>query len=154
MLDEPTAVEKAKFFTILQREPERKKPETVSKTETKPEDMRTCSNHCLCSNPQRRKSQSRHWTKLPAATKFQLMMVKLRLMTEHPLWVQTPSFLHMTKSMCIAVQLSTFFFHYSQLHNERLLDKSQNPREIRTCSLPIARHKCWPLCHRDVIEQS
>ena len=63
-------------------------------------------------------------------------------------------FLHMTKSMCIAVQLSKFFFHYSQLHNERLLEKSQNPREIRTCSLPIARHKCWPLCHRDVIEQS
>ena len=51
-------------------------------------------------------------------------------------------FLHMTKSMCIAVQLSKFFFHYSQLHNERLLEKSQNPREIRTCSLPIARHKC------------
>ena len=52
--------------------------------------------------------------------------------------------LHMTKSMCIAVQLSKFFFHNSQLHNERLLDKSQNPREIRTCSLPIARHTCWP----------
>ena len=51
-------------------------------------------------------------------------------------------FLHMTKSMCIAVQLSKFFFHYSQLHNERLLEKSQNPREIRTCSLPIARNKC------------
>ena len=34
------------------------------------------------------------------------------------------------------------FFHYRQLHNERLLEKSQNPREIRTCSLPIARHKC------------
>ena len=34
------------------------------------------------------------------------------------------------------------FFHNSQLHNERLLEKSQNPREIRTCSLPIARHKC------------
>ena len=63
-------------------------------------------------------------------------------------------FLHMTKSMCIAVQLSKFFFHYSQLHNERLLEKSQNPREIRTCSLPIARNKCWPLCHRDLIEQS
>ena len=62
--------------------------------------------------------------------------------------------LHMTKSMCIAVQLNKFFFHNSQLHNERLLDKSQNPREIRTCSLPIARHKRWPLCHRDVIEQS
>ena len=51
-------------------------------------------------------------------------------------------FLHMTKSMCIAVQLRKFFFHYRQLHNERLLEKSQNPREIRTCSLPIARHKC------------
>ena len=51
-------------------------------------------------------------------------------------------FLHMTKSMCIAVQLSKFFFHNSQLHKERLLDKSQNPREIRTCSLPIARHMC------------
>ena len=62
------------------------------------------------------------------------------------------SFLHMTKSLCIAVQLSKFFFHYSQLHDERLLEKPQNPREIRTCSLPIARHKCWPLCHRDVIE--
>ena len=60
----------------------------------------------------------------------------------------------MTKSMCIAVQLSKFFSHYSQLHNERLLEKSQNPREIQTCSLPIARHKCWQLCHRDVIEQS
>ena len=46
------------------------------------------------------------------------------------------------------------FFHNSQLDNERLLEKSQNPREIRTCSLPIARHKRWPLCHRDVIEQS
>ena len=33
-------------------------------------------------------------------------------------------------------------FHYSQLHNERLFEKSQNPREIRTCCLPIARHKC------------
>ena len=33
------------------------------------------------------------------------------------------------------------FFHNSQLDNERLLEKSQNPREIRTCSLPIARHK-------------
>ena len=54
-------------------------------------------------------------------------------------------FLHMKKSMCIAVQLNKFFFHYSQLHNERLLEKSQNPREIRTCSLPIARHKCWPV---------
>ena len=64
------------------------------------------------------------------------------------------TFLHMTESMCIAVQLSKFFFHYSQLHNERFLEKRQNPREIRTCSLPIARHKCWPLCHRDVIEQS
>ena len=51
-------------------------------------------------------------------------------------------FLHMTKSMCIAVQLRKFFFHNSQLHNKRLLEKSQNPREIRTCSLPIARHKC------------
>ena len=50
--------------------------------------------------------------------------------------------LHMTKSMCIAVQLRKFFFHNSQLHNKRLLEKSQNPREIRTCSLPIARHKC------------
>ena len=46
------------------------------------------------------------------------------------------------------------FFHNSQLDKERLLEKSQNPREIRTCSLPIARHKRWPLCHRDVIEQS
>ena len=36
-------------------------------------------------------------------------------------------FLHMTKSMCIAVQLRKFFFHNSQLHNERLLEKSQNP---------------------------
>ena len=62
------------------------------------------------------------------------------------------SFLHMTKSMCIAVQLRKFFFHNSQLHNKRLLEKSQNPREIRTCSLPIARHKCYPLCHKDVIE--
>ena len=52
------------------------------------------------------------------------------------------SILHMTKSMCIAVQLSKVFFHNSQLQNERLLDKSQNPREIRTCSLPIARHTC------------
>ena len=51
-------------------------------------------------------------------------------------------FLHMTKSMCIAVQLRKFFFHNSQLHNKRLLEKSQNPREIRTCSLPIARRKC------------
>ena len=50
--------------------------------------------------------------------------------------------LHITKSMCIAVLLRKFFFHYSQLHIERLLEKSQNPREIRTCSLPIARHKC------------
>ena len=50
--------------------------------------------------------------------------------------------LHMTKSMCIAVQLRKFFFHNSQLHNKPLLEKSQNPREIRTCSLPIARHKC------------
>ena len=33
------------------------------------------------------------------------------------------------------------FFHNSQFDNERLLEKSQNPREIRTCSLPIARHK-------------
>ena len=33
------------------------------------------------------------------------------------------------------------FFHNSQLDNERLLENSQNPREIRTCSLPIARHK-------------
>ena len=42
VLDEPTAVEKAKLLTILQREPERKKkPETVSKTETTPEDMKT-----------------------------------------------------------------------------------------------------------------
>ena len=41
VLDEPTAVEKAKLFTILRREPERKKPETVSKTETKPEDIKT-----------------------------------------------------------------------------------------------------------------
>ena len=42
MLDEPTAVEKAKLLTILQREPERKKkPETVSKTEIKPEDIKT-----------------------------------------------------------------------------------------------------------------
>ena len=32
------------------------------------------------------------------------------------------------------------FFHNSQLDNERLLEKRQNPREIRTCSLPIARH--------------
>ena len=32
-----------------------------------------------------------------------------------------------TKSMCIAVQLRKFFFHNSQLHNERLLDESQNP---------------------------
>ena len=39
-------------------------------------------------------------------------------------------FLHMTKSMCIAVQLRKFFFHNSQLHNKRLLEKSQNPREI------------------------
>ena len=46
------------------------------------------------------------------------------------------------------------FFHNSQLDNERLLEKSQNPTEIRTCSLPIARHKRWPLCHRDVIEKS
>ena len=35
--------------------------------------------------------------------------------------------LHMTKSMCIAVQLRKFFFHNSQLHNERHSDKSQNP---------------------------
>ena len=35
------------------------------------------------------------------------------------------------------------FFHNSQLDKERLLEKSQNPREIRTCSLPIARHKCY-----------
>ena len=42
VLDEPTAVEKAKLLTILQREPERKKKlETVSKTETKPEDIKT-----------------------------------------------------------------------------------------------------------------
>ena len=42
VLDEPTAVEKANLLTILQREPERKKKlETVSKTETKPEDIET-----------------------------------------------------------------------------------------------------------------
>ena len=42
VLDEPTAVEKAKLLTILQREPERKKKlETVSKTEAKPEDIKT-----------------------------------------------------------------------------------------------------------------
>ena len=95
VLDEPTAVEKAKLLTILQREPERKKKlETVSKTETKPEDIKPeYSNHCLCSNPQKRKSQSRYWTKLLAATKFPLMMtLKLKLMTEQPLWMQTPSF--------------------------------------------------------------
>ena len=34
-----------------------------------------------------------------------------------------------------------FFFHSSQLHKP-LLEKSQNPREIRTCSLPVAQHKC------------
>ena len=39
---------------------------------------------------------------------------------------QGSPFLHMTKSMCIAVQLRKFFRN-SQLHNERLLDKSQNP---------------------------
>ena len=33
------------------------------------------------------------------------------------------------------------FFHNSQLDNERFLENSQNPREIRTCSFPIARHK-------------
>ena len=38
-------------------------------------------------------------------------------------------FLHM-KSMCIAVQLSKFFFHYSQFHNERLLEKSQTPERF------------------------
>ena len=27
-------------------------------------------------------------------------------------------------------------------YHKRLSEKSQNPREIRTCSLPIARHKC------------
>ena len=42
MLNEPTAVEKAKLSVILQGEPERKKkPATISKTETKPEDIKT-----------------------------------------------------------------------------------------------------------------
>ena len=42
VLVEPTTVEKAKLLTILQREPERKKKlETVSKTEIKPEDIKT-----------------------------------------------------------------------------------------------------------------
>ena len=42
VLEEPTAVEKAKLLTILQREPERKKkPETVLKNEPKPEDIKT-----------------------------------------------------------------------------------------------------------------
>ena len=58
------------------------------------------------------------------------------------IWSNLWCLLHMTKSMCIAVQLRKFFFHSSQLHNKPLLEKSQNPREIRTCSLPIARHKC------------
>ena len=88
---------------------------------------------------------------------FRLKLGFLRPSTLYPTFFYRAAFLHatflhMTKSMCIAVQLSKFFFHYSQLHNERLLDKSQNPSEIRTCSLPIARHKSWPLCHRDVIE--
>ena len=60
VLDEPTAVEKTKLLTILQREPERKKkPETVLKMNQSQKTLKPeYSNHCLCSNPQRRKSQS------------------------------------------------------------------------------------------------
>ena len=63
VLDEPTAVENAKLLTILQREPERKKkPETVPKIKTKPEDIKTrvlkSSSILKHSKNQRRKKQS------------------------------------------------------------------------------------------------
>ena len=63
---------------------------------------------------------------------------------EIEIWVAawTHLFAHDEVNVHCSPAKKVFFFHSSQLHNKRLLEKSQNPREIRTCSLPIALHKC------------
>ena len=74
--------------------------------------------------------KSTHGKHLPRYINFYISSDKMRksvFVGAFHLRKKAQLLLHMTKSMCIVVQLRKFFFHNSQLHNERLLDKSQNP---------------------------